>query len=358
MELRKKRILVVGGALAGAAALGYVLFRPRAARLNEAALRQLSAKEAAEWRLRAAMGEAIPCPLQLSPLQPHCRPQTSTPEERAAALARQKKAAENPGLPPPIGSSPERIAAYRARVMQLNVYPAAFAGIKTAYNRVGEAILGKPTAPAMSMDGKGVVQTFSGSGGYPAAIFARRGGPGFVVRGGFYGIYGRFTKALGWPLGEEERVPGPSPIDRHSIGIAKPPAWHSSQRFSRGLMTWNPVTGNVAVQIGNRPPWNSIRRPPRKEKAWYEEAWDFTVEHGGTIVAVAEAVTLLPGVVAAVGVGVVLAPFTGGASLIAAGGVVVGAALTVKATKQGVDGLLAAADDGDVGAGAAAAQDL
>lgn len=357
MEIRKRNLVIVG-ALAGAGALAYVLLRPRRAKLNEEALRRLTPAEAEFWRQAARMGEAVPCPLQLAPFQVQCRPQSVSPAEMAQELARQKKAAQNPGLPPPIGSSPERIAAYNARVMNLAIVPVHLAGIKTAYDRLGAAVLGQPLAPAIGVSDKGFMQTFTGRGGYPAAIFMRRGSPAYAVHSGFYDFHRRFG-SLGWPIENERRVAGLSPIDRRPIGVSDSRGtWHTAQRFSRGVMTWNPVTQNVAIKIGNRAVWNSIRRPPVKDKAWYEDTWDFTVEHAGTVVAVAEAVTLLPGVVGAVGVGVVLAPFTGGASLVAAGGVVVGAALAVKATKQGVDGLLHAADEGDVGAGAEAAGDL
>lgn len=358
MEIRKRNLVIVG-ALAGAGALAYVLLRPRHAKLNEEALQKLTPAEAEFWRQAARMGEAVPCPLQLPPLQVQCRPQSVSSAELTRALAQQQKAAQNPGLPPPIGSSPERIAAYNARVMRLAITPVHLAGIKEAYDRYGAAVLGQPIAPAIGVGGKGFVQTFTGSGGYPAAIFMRRGAPGYVVRGGFYDIFRRF-KAVGWPLEDERRVAGQSPIERQVIGIAarQQGAWHSAQRFSRSVMTWNPVTQNVTLKIGNLPAWNSIRRKPPRRTAWYEDAWDLTVEYGGTVAAVGTAVTLIPAVIAGVGVGVILAPVTGGASLLGAGATVIAAATVVKATKQGVDGLLHAADEGDVGAGAEAAGDL
>jgi hypothetical protein len=49
---------------------------------------------------------ARPCPED--PTQAHCVPQKTTPEEQAAALAMRSRL----GPPPPIGSSPDRIAAY------------------------------------------------------------------------------------------------------------------------------------------------------------------------------------------------------------------------------------------------------
>lgn len=337
-------LLKLLGAAAIAGAGIYVATRPRVT-ISPAALKSMTPAQAAEAKAIAASGGNLPCPI--APAQKHCAPQASSEGDKIWVEKQKQKRATEPGPPPPMGSSPARIAAYRERLNALRLQPVAIASIKVAYDRYGQGILGVPTAPVVGFgNGKGFVQTFTGSGNYPAAIFARPNMPAYVVRGGFYDLMKRFS-SVGWPIEDEHRVEGPSDIERQAIGIgaARNAGHHSSQRFTKAKMTWNPVTGNATVKVGNLLPWNSIRPKPTPKSAWYEDVWDTTVEHAGTVVAVAEAVTLLPAVAGAVGVGVVLAPFTGGASLLAAGGVVVGAGITVMATKEGVDEGLQAADD-------------
>lgn len=201
----------------------------------------------------------------------------------------------------------------------------------------GMPVLGRPTSPAApTKDRIGYKQTFEGSGGYPAAIFVTRGGPAYVVRGGFYSAFTNFP-AIGWPLEDE-----------HPIRSGPDAGIKQIQKFTNGEMRWNRRTGQLMVKVGQAIVYDSGRPPQRKRDApWYEDAWDFTKSNAGTIVAVGEGIALLPAAIGAVGIGVVFAPVSGGSTLLAAGGVVAGMYVTVTEEKKQIDNLTGASAEPD-----------
>jgi len=332
------------------------------ANLNRAMLRKMPREEAAEWIRIAAAGGAVPCPLQIAPLQAHCAPQPPTSVADLAWIKRQE-AARRAGKAPPI--------AIKMRVVDLPSF-------RTAYDRVGgESALGKPTTPAIAIEGgKGFVQGFSGGSRGPGAIYGRFGRPAYVVSGGFYGLHTAFGGTagtrmssgrprtigiqtampfrIGWPL-EDERTEN----DPTVIGIGRDDTMQT-QRFDGGVkMVWHRSTGRAEVLWGpgyRRSMYDS--NPPPPEEAWYENTWvvvatsiivfpicplcgvliyiDGTEKSAAEVTDIVIAVATDPKVLVAVGIGLVLAPFTGGASLGPAA-VVVAVAAAKEIAKRGVE---------------------
>jgi hypothetical protein len=131
-----------------------------------------------------------------------------------------------------------------------------FPQIIGAFGRNGGAVgLGHPTTPAILMaGGRGAIQTYDGGNRGPAAIFVLRGGPAYVVSGGFYELHGGYPE-IGWPIEDE-----------HSCENGT----KQCQRFTNGEMRWNRYHGQATVKVDGRIVYNSGRPKQRKSGSpWY-----------------------------------------------------------------------------------------
>ena len=220
--------------------------------------------------------------------------------------------------------------------------------IKAAYERNGgAAVLGTPLSPAVAVKGgKGFVQPLTGTPGYPAAIFARDG-QAFVVQGGFYQLHTHFGGLkIGWPIEDEYTVV------KKGIGLSQGrEERYQVQHFSSRIkFQWSHTTKRLTANRDMVRLYDS--NPPPKKEAWYEASWAaaalylayppagvaaIIAQNPEESKAIALAVATDPKVIGAVGVGVILAVPTGGASLAAAapvvGNAVVGAMSEAAVTK-------------------------
>jgi len=138
----------------------------------------------------------------------------------------------------------------------LSARAVSFPQIAGAHARNGGVIgLGRPTTPAILMvGGRGAIQMYAGGDGGSAAIFVLRGGPAYVLRGGFYVAHQSYSK-IGWPIEDERSCENGT---------------KQCQRFTNGEMRWNRKTGQLMVKIGRDIVFNSGRPPQKKpDRPWY-----------------------------------------------------------------------------------------
>ena len=226
----------VGGALMGLGANPSPP-PPPAVKLDEAALKLLPSAEQKEWKKIAKAGGAVPCPL--APQQGHCSPQTMTEADRAWVAAQQaKRAAGNPGPPPPVGSSPERVAAWQAQAAKFQ------AANRTICRRPGiglsKAEVCKTAADWAIYDGRPRVSIgIQGAGGRKPAGGA--GGGGAAAAGG--GAAEGGDSYIGIPSSGGGPTPPTDPATKDDGGAELPA--DGSAESSSSMWPW--LIGGLAV---------------------------------------------------------------------------------------------------------------
>jgi hypothetical protein len=195
--------------------------------------------------------------------------------------------------------------------------------IVDAVARLGN-IVGEPTAPGLNIVSSGfTVQSFKRKSDGDDQIIIHQDGArkAFLVRGGFYDLYTGNEKWFGVPTSDEYDTVEPGRMGT-DIRVRK-------QDFTKGSMKWIPGKKSRLIGYATAPMMgiNGKRfgparlhkfydsSPARRQKAWYEKAWDGITEEVtlGDVVFVGTMIGLGTGtaVVCVVTLGIGCAPAAG-----------------------------------------------